>query len=1013
MQATVHSHLITTLTQQHVYDTCVSTLFDKFVEGFNATIVAYGQTGSGKSYSMGTASDGADPGIIPRFIHHLFAAVPDAQISATFLELHNEDLIDLLNPSSKNISIREDSRGNIYWLGAQEQSTANPDQLLSVLQKGSIARSTGATDMNKSSSRSHAIFTVIMKRYISEDDSSGDSATDNGGKVAHHLKQVESKFHFVDLAGSERLKRTNAVGERVKEGIAINSGLLALGNVISALGDDSRKTSHVPYRDSKLTRLLQDSLGGNSQTLMLACISPSEVDFIETLSTLKYANRARNIKNNAVQNFEQSENHDIERYRKVIGRLKAEITEQESFMTAAINEIDTLKESLNVAMREKELLSSMMSAQSNQQDATKIIHDCTLNIEQLEQENRQLRSKPQLTVATQKKPESAIVADGPLSPRRLRKRKNPKQHPNRNSQLRNSITRLNTHDEMQSLSAVDFDGLLRHRIALETGVAPAPDLVPKAINDSLKVLDALKKFQKTSEARSSARSELPTILSKAQRQMEADVKALLQMLSKGDSHEKAGRFESAVGPKTISRSSDNKQRALAKENQSLKKKMADMTRQQSEAKGKADEVQQKLQGQITDLKHEKRKLMRRIKQEADRSKERQANLEQQIKTLQKIEDGKKKAETAVARERAAKARSQDDAHKCAGDLHTISTFLARATASNSDVDRKLVVKALGIANVRAFVNSAPKTSIPKHASPTKKVGAKTMTLQQRVAKKRRILDCALSYCMQNKYILPSIQQCQQKKTGLETELDSLMSERAVVLADELEQAKVSGIPFNELEPMYMDERIEEVMSEIHDLQSRIGVLQNAMESVASQLDANASQVAGKLDYNVAREVSTSLVKSLDIEEAALLFETLIDELVELKSFKATQAPHSAYLEAGNCELTGGICTMYQTISRSVQLARTVGIENTGVMSDLVQLYQQVSQAYSKARNVDLGYREATATATKPSSPPSSIPRSCSMLTIPISNSGLPTPSHSIPHANNPNTPAPSSIKSAR
>lgn len=252
-----------------------------------------------------------------------------------------------------------------------------------------------------------------------------------------------------------------------------------------------------------------------------------------------------------------------------------------------------------------------------------------------------------------------------------------------------------------------------------------------------------------------------------------------------------------------------------------------------------------------------------------------------------------------------------------------------------------------------------------------------------------------------------------QKTGLETELDSLMSERAVVLADELEQAKVSGIPFDELEPMYMDERIEEVMSEIHDLQSRIGVLQNVMESVASQLDANASQVAGKLDYNVAREVSTSLVKSLDIEEAALLFETLIDEIVELKSFKATQAPHSAYLEAGTRELTGGICTMYQTISRSVQLARTAGIENTGVMSDLVQLYQQVSQAYSKARNVDLAYREATPTATKPSSPPSSIPRSCSMLTLPTSNSGLPTPSHSIPHANNPNTPAPSSIKSAR
>lgn len=277
----------------------------------------------------------------------------------------------------------------------------------------------------------------------------------------------------------------------MKEGISINSGLLALGNVISALGDDSRKMSHVPYRDSKLTRLLQDSLGGNSQTLMLACISPSDADFIETLSTLKYANRARNIKNNAVQNFEQVDN-DTERYRKMIGRLKAEIAEQETFMTAAISEIDSLKENLNVAVREKELLSSMVSSKSSSQDTAKILLECTSKIEQLEQENRKLRSKSTLTVTTEKSPEDIVSQDGQLSPRRMRKRKNPKQHVNRNSQLYNSVTRLNTPDEMQGLSAVDFDGLLRHRIAIETGVAPAPQLIPKAINDSLKVLDALK-----------------------------------------------------------------------------------------------------------------------------------------------------------------------------------------------------------------------------------------------------------------------------------------------------------------------------------------------------------------------------------------------------------------------------------------------------------------------------------------------------------------------------------------
>lgn len=284
----------------------------------------------------------------------------------------------------------------------------------------------------------------------------------------------------------------------MKEGISINSGLLALGNVISALGDDSRKMSHVPYRDSKLTRLLQDSLGGNSQTLMLACISPSDADFIETLSTLKYANRARNIKNNAVQNFEQVDN-DTERYRKMIGRLKAEIAEQETFMTAAISEIDSLKENLNVAVREKELLSSMVSSKSSSQDTTKILLECTSKIEQLEQENRKLRSKSTLTVTTEKSPEDIVSHDGQLSPRRMRKRKNPKQHVNRNSQLYNSVTRLNTPDEMQGLSAVDFDGLLRHRIAIETGVAPAPQLIPKAINDSLKVLDALKVSMESSK----------------------------------------------------------------------------------------------------------------------------------------------------------------------------------------------------------------------------------------------------------------------------------------------------------------------------------------------------------------------------------------------------------------------------------------------------------------------------------------------------------------------------------
>lgn len=138
---------------------------------------------------------------------------------------------------------------------------------------------------------------------IKNETQEGDANDDDEDNSTPLFESLTSKFHFVDLAGSERLKRTNAVGERAKEGININLGLLALGNVISALSDDTKKSSFVPYRDSKLTRILQNSLGGNSRTLMIACISPSDADFMETLSTLNYANRAKNIKNKVSFHF--------------------------------------------------------------------------------------------------------------------------------------------------------------------------------------------------------------------------------------------------------------------------------------------------------------------------------------------------------------------------------------------------------------------------------------------------------------------------------------------------------------------------------------------------------------------------------------------------------------------------------------------------------------------------------------------------------------------------------------
>ncbi|XP_003707301.2 kinesin-like protein 31E isoform X1 [Megachile rotundata] len=330
-----------------IYETCVARLVEGALDGYNATVLAYGQTGSGKTYTMGTGFDvEVDEdvvGIIPRAIRHLFNGIaekqqraresaqmpPEFKVTAQFLELYNEDLKDLLEPGGPRggARIHEDTSGNIHLAGVEPRIVTSPEQALEYLRLGALSRTTGSTQMNTQSSRSHAIFTLHIKqqRYIKVEDPDADVDT-SGTEPASEFETLTAKFHFVDLAGSERLKRTGATGDRAKEGISINCGLLALGNVISALGDKAKKALHVPYRDSKLTRLLQDSLGGNSQTVMIACVSPSDRDFMETLSTLKYANRARNIKNKVTVNQDKS-SRTIASLRREIQQLQLELME--------------------------------------------------------------------------------------------------------------------------------------------------------------------------------------------------------------------------------------------------------------------------------------------------------------------------------------------------------------------------------------------------------------------------------------------------------------------------------------------------------------------------------------------------------------------------------------------------------------------------------------------------------------------------------------------------------------
>ncbi|XP_061217926.1 chromosome-associated kinesin KIF4A isoform X2 [Neopsephotus bourkii] len=285
--------------QEEVFNTAVSSLIRGIFKGYNATVLAYGQTGSGKTYSMGgayTASQEDEPnvGVIPRVIKLLFKEKEQRQdwefiLKVSYLEIYNEDILDLLCPSRERpspISIREDPKEGIKIVGLTERNVTSAQEMVFCLEQGNNSRTVASTAMNSQSSRSHAIFTICIDQKKKSDKNSS----------------FRSKLHLVDLAGSERQKKTKAEGDRLKEGININRGLLCLGNVISALGDENKKGGFVPYRDSKLTRLLQDSLGGNSHTLMIACVSPADSNLEETLNTLRYADRARKIKNKPIVN---------------------------------------------------------------------------------------------------------------------------------------------------------------------------------------------------------------------------------------------------------------------------------------------------------------------------------------------------------------------------------------------------------------------------------------------------------------------------------------------------------------------------------------------------------------------------------------------------------------------------------------------------------------------------------------------------------------------------------------
>ncbi|KAJ0021234.1 hypothetical protein Pint_32282 [Pistacia integerrima] len=286
--------------QKDLYDVAVSPIVYEVLEGYNCTIFAYGQTGTGKTYTMeggARKKNGefpTDAGVIPRAVKQIFdileAQNAEYSMKVTFLELYNEEISDLLaleetskfidDKSKKPIALMEDGKGGVFVRGLEEEIVTTANEIYKILEKGSAKRRTAETLLNKQSSRSHSIFSITI--HIKECTPEGEEMIKCG------------KLNLVDLAGSENISRSGAREGRAREAGEINKSLLTLGRVINALVEHS---GHVPYRDSKLTRLLRDSLGGKTKTCIIATISPSIHSLEETLSTLDYAHRAKNIKN--------------------------------------------------------------------------------------------------------------------------------------------------------------------------------------------------------------------------------------------------------------------------------------------------------------------------------------------------------------------------------------------------------------------------------------------------------------------------------------------------------------------------------------------------------------------------------------------------------------------------------------------------------------------------------------------------------------------------------------------
>ncbi|OMO97123.1 hypothetical protein COLO4_14868 [Corchorus olitorius] len=415
--------------QRTIYDQAIVPIVNEVLDGFNCTVFAYGQTGTGKTYTMeggmmrNKGGDlPAEAGVIPRAVRQIFdtleAQSADYSMKVTFLELYNEEITDLLAPEDnsrfgedkqkKPISLMEDGKGCVVVRGLEEEAVYSANEIYTLLERGAAKRRTADTLLNKRSSRSHSVFSITV--YIKET-TVGDEDLIKCGKL-----------NLVDLAGSENISRSGAREGRAREAGEINKSLLTLGRVINALVEHS---AHIPYRDSKLTRILRDSLGGKTKTCIIATISPSAHSLEETLSTLDYAYRAKNIKNKPEANQKMSKTVLLKDLYLEIEKMKEDVraardkngvyipherfSQEEAEKKARMEKIEQLENDLNLSEKQVDKYRELyLTEQEQRLDIESDLKDCKINLEKSRKELLDLQENHKAALLTLKEKEFII-----------------------------------------------------------------------------------------------------------------------------------------------------------------------------------------------------------------------------------------------------------------------------------------------------------------------------------------------------------------------------------------------------------------------------------------------------------------------------------------------------------------------------------------------------------------------------------------------------------------------------